>query len=429
MAVELPHDVSKYGPLRAAAEGRPELVRIAALIDALAVVQSLARCAAAAVVLDRIEAVRLYKLRAQGDALPVDASATFDLVWPGGPLAFVLGAQPTGRSPGPGGAFAAMAKHWAQEADADRSWADDECAWLAILRTDAQEAVPEVFEADTPEPAEPTAEVSQGPDLAALLATVDPVQARAAVNGAQPLWAQDGRRLVRVADVVDALKSTSHAPAHALQALMLAMVSRPELAPYTVQPDGEGHPVSPTRVWVKGVAAKPARSVLRDDWVQMGMVATQVPATKARARRVGLDGLLALLDGQAKKERRPLLNLLRDPLPAWCGPAGAYLALPLEGVAALFVGPPAVAMVVQPAADPLPIDLAPLPGFNSKRWQDKDRIRFLTVYHRAKAAGDKKEAALDRLAAAGWASAGATLAKRITEGSDALARSKGALAA
>lgn len=162
--VELPHDKGLYGPLRAAAKGRPELVRIGALIEALADRTDRARVDAARIVSERIDNAELFKLNTQGDATPVTASDSFNIMWPSGfEPGDLAGPESEGQwARGCSGALKALRRHWAEEVDSGRSWAQDECAWLAVLRSAAEVALPEVF--GQPEPLEPPVAVPAVPE-------------------------------------------------------------------------------------------------------------------------------------------------------------------------------------------------------------------------------------------------------------------------
>lgn len=146
--VELPHDKARYGPLRAAVEGRPELVRVAALINAFATAEDRALPEAANIVLDRLAGLELFELRTAGDAQLLGPRRAFNIVWPGGepgvaPADHVEPEKNLRR--GPAGALVAMRHHWGCADSAERSWDEDECAPLAIVRADAVAMFPEVF--------------------------------------------------------------------------------------------------------------------------------------------------------------------------------------------------------------------------------------------------------------------------------------------
>ncbi len=151
--VELPHDKARFGPLRAAIDGRPELVRLVALIRALADKEERALPAAAGIVLDRLASVDLFELNKGDDAQRVGPKQAFNFVFPHGEF---ISDGPSYEAPeaqlrrGPAGALAVMRKHWAESPGRDsecqkQGWDTDECSGLAILRAKAEALFPEVF--------------------------------------------------------------------------------------------------------------------------------------------------------------------------------------------------------------------------------------------------------------------------------------------
>jgi hypothetical protein len=151
--VELPHDKGRFGPLRAAIDGRPELVRLVALIRTFADAEDRALPEAARLVLDRLSGLELFELSTDGDAQRVGSQQAFNMVWPNGScwITQLDCAEPEDTlQRGPGGALAAMRCHWADSPNreplcAKMGWDTDQCAGLAILRARAEALFPEVF--------------------------------------------------------------------------------------------------------------------------------------------------------------------------------------------------------------------------------------------------------------------------------------------
>lgn len=151
--VELPHDKARFGPLRAAVDGRPELVRLVALIRAFAAAEDRALTEAARLVLDRIAELDLFQLSASGDAARLTQEHAFNTVHASGwpwvcPVDHEEPEANLGR--GAAGALQAMRRHWAESPARDAEcpktgWDTDQCAGLAILRADAEALFPEVF--------------------------------------------------------------------------------------------------------------------------------------------------------------------------------------------------------------------------------------------------------------------------------------------
>jgi|GEM_PF-4078257 len=151
--LELPHDKTRFGPLRAALDGRPQLVRLVALIRAFAAKEDRAMAEAANIVLDRLLGLELFELRMAGDAQRVGPKQPFNFVWPQGPCIINCtgyGDQEAELRRGPSGALTVMRRHWAESSERDpicpkTGWDTDECAGLAILRNKAEALFPEVF--------------------------------------------------------------------------------------------------------------------------------------------------------------------------------------------------------------------------------------------------------------------------------------------
>ena len=359
--VELPHDKARFGPLRAAIDGRPELVRLVALIRAFADAEDRALPAAAGLVLDRLTGLGLFNLSEAGDAQSVGAAQAFSLVWPGGPWVMDgLAAEPEGdQRRGPGGALAAMRRHWAEsperEAECPKSgWDTDQCAGLAILRADAEALFPEVFEPESAQLEAGPAEVEEAPASAAagafreLLMTIPADKVRPALTeAAAGLFGPLDLPLVPLADLADALgRAANKPPATLLEGLIAVMTEGGELVPYLAIADGIGQPVPADRVWVKGANGVPARTALHNWQFGRDMMPTQGKPPKAE--QVGVPGLLACLRVHAKRERRELLTVLRGSLPAWCNVNDARLAVPLPALLAM-LPMPAAETVAQPA--------------------------------------------------------------------------------
>jgi hypothetical protein len=356
--VELPHDKARFGPLRAAIDGRPELVRLVALIRAFAETEDRALPEAARLVLDRLAGLELFKLQAASDALRVDERQAFNVVWPSGGL---LGA-PMDKSEletGTAGALSAMRRHWVKDSrnspDCPKSgWDTDQCAGLAILRADAEALFPEVFEPESAQLEAGAAEVEEAPASAAagafreLLMTIPADKVRPALTeAAAGLFGPLDLPLVPLADLADALgRAANKPPATLLEGLIAVMTEGGELVPYLAIADGIGQPVPADRVWVKGANGVPARTALHNWQFGRDMMPTQGKPPKAE--QVGVPGLLACLRVHAKRERRELLTVLRGSLPAWCNVNDARLAVPLPALLAM-LPMPAAETVAQPA--------------------------------------------------------------------------------
>lgn len=82
--------------------------------------------------------------------------------------------------------------------------------------------------------------------------------------------------------------------------------------------------------------------------------------------------------------------------------------------------------VTRKAAQAAAVEAAAPPAdfVKGRTWTDGHRLAFIAAYDALIAVDMGKDAALAELAGMGWASSGATLAKRITEGNDARRRTK-----
>lgn len=143
------HDAKRWGPLRAAIDGRPRLVRVLALIDEVARADDRARPDAAGIVVSRLAAAQLFMLHAAGDAIAVSESDQLNRIWPTGhgPIISFWEQQPTPSDffHGPAGALEWMRKFWVEDADLAADWDDYIGAPLAILESAAIALFPELF--------------------------------------------------------------------------------------------------------------------------------------------------------------------------------------------------------------------------------------------------------------------------------------------
>lgn len=144
------HDVKRWGPLRAATDGRPRLVRVLALIQELACVDERAVPDAARIVVDRVAGAQLelFMLSIAGDAAAVGQADKLSRVWETGYAFFSEDPQPSDFFYGRAGLLDWMRKFWVVDATLDRDWNEYSGAPLAILESAARALFPEVFGAE-----------------------------------------------------------------------------------------------------------------------------------------------------------------------------------------------------------------------------------------------------------------------------------------